>query len=193
MDFSLKPSTVSHRTLNMIARGVLEKTDDTSGVQVLGLSILEGERKDNVERFQNYGFTSSPTGEAEAIVVFPGGDRSAGVVVALDERGTRMTGLNPGEVAIYTNEGDSIVLGVTNEITITTRRLVITATEAVRMETPLLEVTGDVVDHADDRTPRLDDRHARSLQHAQSHQQRHLATEQPDAVRQRQWVNRWLT
>lgn len=150
MDFSLKPSTVSHRTLNMIARGVLEKTDDTSGVQVLGLSILEGERKDNVEQFQNYGFTSSPTGEAEAIVVFPGGDRSAGVVVALDERGTRMTGLNPGEVAIYTNEGDSIVLGVTNEITITTRRLVITATEAVRMETPLLEVTGDVVDHADD-------------------------------------------
>jgi phage baseplate assembly protein V len=150
MSTQMKESKVSTRTLNMIARGVLEATDDSAGVQVLSLSILDGERKDNVERVQNYGFTSHPSGEAEAIVIFPGGDRSAGVVVALDERATRMTGLSPGEVAIYTNEGDSIVLGVTNEITVTTRRMIITASEAVRMETPLLEVTGDIVDHADD-------------------------------------------
>jgi phage baseplate assembly protein V len=124
-------SVLNDKVMNMIARGVLEGVDDGSGVQVLGVSLLAGERKKNVERFQNYGFSSHPQGEAEAIVIFPGGDRSAGVIVALDERGTRLTGLNPGEVAIYTNEGDSIVLGTGREITITTRSLVVNAEETV--------------------------------------------------------------
>lgn len=129
-------SVLNDKVMNLIARGVLAKTNDTTGVQVLSLDLLAGERKDNVEHFQNYGFTSSPTGEAEAIVVFPGGDRSAGVVVALDERGTRMTGLAPGEVAIYQGNGDSIVLGTDNIITVTTRRLVINATERVEVTAP---------------------------------------------------------
>jgi phage baseplate assembly protein V len=147
-------STLNDRTMNMIARGVLQATDDSKGVQVLSLSLLAGERKDNVERFQNYGFTSMPTGEAEAIVIFPGGDRSAGVVVALDNRAARMTGLQLGEVAVYTEEGDSIVLGLNRQIEITTRRLVVTATETVqitaphadgvRIIAPQLRVEGDV-------------------------------------------------
>ena len=126
-------STINDKVMNMIARGVLAAVDDGNGVQVLSLSLLAGERKDNVERFMEYGFTSVPTGEAEAIVIFPGGDRSAGVVVALDERGSRMTGLAAGEVAVYTNEGDSIVLKRNNEIEVTTRRLVINAEETVEI------------------------------------------------------------
>jgi len=126
-------STINDKVMNMIARGVLAAVDDGNGVQVLSLSLLAGERKDNVERFMEYGFTSVPTGEAEAIVIFPGGDRSAGVVVALDERGSRMTGLAAGEVAVYTNEGDSIVLKRNNEIEVTTRRLVINAEETIEI------------------------------------------------------------
>jgi phage baseplate assembly protein V len=153
-------STLNNKVMNMIARGVLSSTEDDEGVQVVAMSLLEGERKDNVERFQNYGFTSVPVGEAEAIVIFPGGDRSAGVVVALDNRGQRMTGLQGGEVAVYTDEGDSIVLKRNNEIEITTRRLVINAEEAVEinaqqdvtiatptrvlMRTPMLRVEGDI-------------------------------------------------
>jgi phage baseplate assembly protein V len=153
-------STLNDKIMNMIARGVLGAVDDGKGVQVLSLSLLAGERKDNIERMQNYGFTSVPSGEAEAIVIFPGGDRSAGVVVALDERASRMSGLAAGEVAVYTNEGDSIVLKTNNEIEVTTRRLVINAEESVEinaqqdvtvstptrvlMRTPLLRVEGDI-------------------------------------------------
>jgi phage baseplate assembly protein V len=122
---------VNDQIMNIVHRGVLETADDSKGVQILGLSLLAQERKANVERFQNYGFSSVPTGEAEAIVIFPGGDRSAGVVVALDERASRMTGLAAGEVAIYTDEGDSIVLGRNQEITLTTKRLIIDAAENV--------------------------------------------------------------
>lgn len=147
-------SRLNNQVMNMIARGVLAATDDTKGVQVVALDLLSGERKDNVERFMNYGFSSAPTGEAEAIVIFPGGDRSAGVVVALDARGTRFTGLAPGEVCVYSDNGDSIVLKVNNEIEITTRRLVINAMETVditapdaagvRIVAPQLRVEGDI-------------------------------------------------
>jgi phage baseplate assembly protein V len=112
-------STLNNAVRNMIARGVLEKSTDQKGVQVMELSLLDGERKDNVERFQNYGFSSVPTGEAEAIVIFPGGDRSAGVIVALDERANRMTGLLGGEVAVYSNSGNSIILHLDGSIEIT--------------------------------------------------------------------------
>jgi phage baseplate assembly protein V len=112
-------STLNNAIRNMIARGVLETGHDSKGVQVLGLSLMDGERKDNVERFQNYGFSSMPMGEAEAIVIFPGGDRSAGVIVAMDERGSRMTGLQPGEVAMYNNAGNSVILHMDGSIEIT--------------------------------------------------------------------------
>jgi phage baseplate assembly protein V len=112
-------STLNNAIRNMIARGVLETGDDTQGVQVLGLSLMDGERKDNVERFQNYGFSSMPMNEAEAIVIFPGGDRSAGVIIAMDERGSRMTGLQPGEVAMYNNAGNSVILHTDGSIEIT--------------------------------------------------------------------------
>jgi phage baseplate assembly protein V len=147
-------SKLNDKIMNLFARGVLQGSNDGRGVQVLALSLFDGERKDNVERFQNYGFTSVPTGEAEAIVIFPGGDRSAGVVVALDNRGSRMTGLALGEVAVYSDEGDSIVLGLNRVIEITTRRLVINAVETVeinaphadgvRIIAPQLRVEGDV-------------------------------------------------
>jgi len=126
-------SKLNDQIMNSMARGVLISTDDATGVQGMALDLLAGERKDNVERFQNYGFTSVPTGEAEAIVIFPGGDRSSGVVVALDERASRLAGLQGGEVAVYTNEGDSIILKRNNEIEITTRRLVVNALESIEL------------------------------------------------------------
>jgi phage baseplate assembly protein V len=144
-------SVLNDKIQNLIARGVLQSVDDGSGVQVVGLSLLAGERRDSVERFQNYGFSSVPTGEAEAIVIFPGGDRSAGVVVALDERGTRLTGLQQGEVAVYSNAGNSVILKADGEIEVTCERLVInseetivTAPTGVLLNTPLLRVEGAI-------------------------------------------------
>jgi phage baseplate assembly protein V len=119
----------------MIFRGVIEKVDDSQGVQVVAISGLDGETKDNVERFQSVGHSSSPMPGTEVVVVCPGGDRSAAVIIASDDRSSRMTGLNPGEVAIYNPDtGDSVVIGVNNEITINTkRRLIITAGETVEI------------------------------------------------------------
>jgi phage baseplate assembly protein V len=112
-------SALDNAIRNMISRGVLETSTDQRGVQVLGLSLLDGERKDNLEKFGQYGFSSVPMDEAEAIVIFPGGDRSSGIVIATEQRDSRMTGLLSGETAIYTNAGNSIIIHMDGSIEIT--------------------------------------------------------------------------
>jgi phage baseplate assembly protein V len=112
-------STLNNAIRNMIVRGVLEQSDDNKGIQTQSLSLLASERKSNLEKFGAYGFSSNPTGETEAIVIFPGGDRSAGVIIATEQRDSRMTGLLPGEVAVYNNAGNSVILHMDGSIEIT--------------------------------------------------------------------------
>lgn len=86
----------------MVGRAVLSAAaDDTKTFQTLQLDVLSDETLDGLERFQNYGFTSVPVEGAEALVVFPQGNRDHGIVVAVDDRKTRMKGLLPGDVAMY--------------------------------------------------------------------------------------------
>ena len=92
----------------MVARGVVESLKDDGGLQLVKLKLLAGENRDNIERFQNYGFTSYPKADSEAVVIFPGGNREAGFVISIDDRNFRLKSLAEGEVALYTDEGDKI-------------------------------------------------------------------------------------
>lgn len=113
----------------MVARGVVEESDDEPGVQQLKISLLKDEGKASVERFQNYGFSSNPPVDTEVLCVFVGGGRDHGVIVATDDRDSRFTDLKPGEIAIYTDEGDSIVFKRENEIEITSGKKFVLHTE----------------------------------------------------------------
>ena len=97
---------VSNRIKLMVARGVLKRTNDKGGLQTAQVSLLEDELRDNVERVQDYGFTSNPLGGAEAITIFVGGNRDHGLIIKVDDRRYRLKGLKGGEVALYTDEGD---------------------------------------------------------------------------------------
>ncbi|RQU99211.1 phage baseplate assembly protein V, partial [Burkholderia cenocepacia] len=52
----------------------------------------------------------------------------------------RYKALKSGEVALYTDEGDSVVLGRGRVVSITTKTLNIHATEAVNIDTPKVNV-----------------------------------------------------
>lgn len=121
----------------MIGRSVLLLVNDSLKLQGLQISLLADEVRDNVERFQNYGFTSHPHPGAEAIAASVAGSRDHVVVLAVDDRRYRLRNLQQGEVAMYTDEGDKVVLkrGGVIEVTAATK---------VRLITPLLECTGDV-------------------------------------------------
>lgn len=92
-----------------IGRAVLSAAaDDAKTAQTLQADFFKDETLDDLERFQNYGFTSVPKEGAEAIAVFPNGNRDHGVIIAVEDRRYRLKGLAGGEVAMYTDEGDKI-------------------------------------------------------------------------------------
>ncbi len=116
----LKP--LRNRVANMVSRAVVQLVDDSVKMQLLQLGLLDTETRDGIERFQNYGFTSNPLAGAEAAVLFVGGSRDHGLVLAVDDRRYRIRNLESGEVAVYTDQGDSIVFkrGGTVQITAST-------------------------------------------------------------------------
>ena len=98
------------RRLSMLAaRAVVRLVNDRAARQRLQLEILADELQDDVERAQDYGFTSHPLPGCDAFLLCGGGVREQAVAVAVDDRRHRPTDLAPGEVALYTDEGDRIV------------------------------------------------------------------------------------
>ncbi len=129
------------RVANMVSRAVLSGIDDSTRMQLLQVGLLSEETRDGIERFQNYGFTSNPLTGAEAVVVFVGGRRDHGLAIAVDDRRYRLRNLESGEVAVYTDQGDSIVIrrGGTIEVTGAT---------AVVLDAPSVELAQPAVDDA---------------------------------------------
>jgi phage baseplate assembly protein V len=148
---------VRQRARLMVGRAILAAVNDSGAIQTAQADCLADETHADVERVQEYGFTSVPLPGAEAVLVFQGGNRDHGLIIAVDDRRYRLKGLQGGEVALYTDEGDSIILkrgrivqivaGVQAEVI--TPLITIKASTKVRMETPLLEVTGDIKDKCD--------------------------------------------
>lgn len=133
------------RALMAIGRGRVTTSLDTGSVQILQLGLGGGELHDGLPRLAEFGFASRPLAGADAVVLFIGGDRSNGVVVATGDQNSRPRNLNPGETMIYTSDGTQVYLqggGVVQ----------VTAAAKVRMVTPRLEVTGDVIDQCDAQT-----------------------------------------
>lgn len=140
------------RVMLMVGRVVIKSVNDGLRMQRLQVVALDGETKDDVERYQNYGFTGVPFEDAEGVMVSVGGSRDHGIVIAVDDRRFRLVGLAPGEVAMYTDEGDSIVMRRGRNINVTAGTKInaiapnieIAATVKVLLTTPLVEASQDM-------------------------------------------------
>ncbi|HEY9200774.1 MAG TPA: phage baseplate assembly protein V [Gammaproteobacteria bacterium] len=136
----LKP--YHRRITNLLARGVVRLVDASTFMQSIQLSVLSGELLDNVEHFEPYGFTAHPHAGAEALVASLGGNRSHAVVISIADRQFRLRELAPGEVALYTDEGDSIVLRRGNNIELN-------ATTQVTINSPVAHFSGNITADGD--------------------------------------------
>lgn len=108
------------------------------GGNVADLSLLAGESRKDVDFYQQYGFSSCPTGKVAGVALFIGGSRDNGVVVATrgedDDMGVK---LEPGEVAVHSKFGSSILLKKDGSVVLKTD------SNKLRIEGDV-DVTGDV-------------------------------------------------
>ncbi|MBK68029.1 MAG: hypothetical protein CMP22_07870 [Rickettsiales bacterium] len=150
--FNKAIQTLARKVRLIAQRGVVSLINDSKKLQQIQLKLLDGEVRSELERFQNYGFTSVPKTGSEAAVIFVNGTRDHGLVLAVDDRRYRLKPLSAGEVAIYTDEGDKIHLKRNNNIEIETKTLTVKADTKARFETPILECTGHIIDNCETNT-----------------------------------------
>lgn len=134
---------------NILVRGTLSLVSAAKKMQGLQVRLLAGEVKDGMEHFEPYGFTSNAQGGAEVLAGFFGGDRSHGVVICVADRRFRLQGLESGEVALYTDEGDKLHFKRGRVIEIETLTLKVKAATAVEFDTPEIRTTGKIVSAGD--------------------------------------------
>lgn len=91
----------------MIGRGIVAYVSNASATQKMQIRVLANEVLEDVERLEEYGFTSYPLSGAELVALFMGGRRQHGIVIKAHDRRYRPTDLAEGEVCIYTNEDGS--------------------------------------------------------------------------------------
>lgn len=187
-EFAKLLGPVARRIGNMLARGTLAASDSSRKMQSAQVRLLAGEVLGDLEHFEPFGFTSCPRDGAELIAAFLGGDRSHGVVLVVADRRYRLTGLKSGEVAIHDDLGQKVHLtrngivvdGAGHDLTVTnTPQVSVTAATKMVIDTPELEVTGnvkaggDVTDNANSNAKTMAD--MRGVHNAHDHNENNVS------------------
>lgn len=138
---------------DMLARGTVSAADGTKKMRTVQVRLLADEVRDDLEHVEPYGFTSEPLDDEqpEAFAAFFGGDRSHGIVFCVADRRFRLKPLKPGEVAIYDDVGQKIVLrrdGIEVEtpgwLHATVSGAATVKAASVTIDSPTTTITGDV-------------------------------------------------
>ncbi len=110
----LRPLAV--RVASTIVRGFVQLADDSKKQQLLQIDGYEGGPNDGAENFQPYGLSSVPLSGAEHVTIFPNGDRSHPMTIAVSDRRHRPTGGSPGEVTLHCHTGAVVILKTNGDI-----------------------------------------------------------------------------
>ncbi|NHQ81548.1 phage baseplate assembly protein V [Chromobacterium vaccinii] len=121
----------------MVARGIVNLVNDAGGLQLLQISVLDGETRDEVERAQNFGATSHPPAGSVPVMVAVGGSRDHLVAVAVDNEEHRPKGLKVGESATYNAAGVLFLFDDQGNATLTCKRFIVNASDGMDVTTPL--------------------------------------------------------
>lgn len=126
--------------VRMAFRGVLTALNTAPAVQLAQADGLSGEQIQAAELMQHYGLTSAPPAGTMVVALPLGGRTAHTIIIATEHDSYRLKGLQSGEVALYTDEGDKIVLKRGRVIEIDTQHLVVNAGADVVINTPQFTV-----------------------------------------------------
>lgn len=139
------------QNIRLAFRGKITHINSGPEIQLAQVAGLADELLQNVELMQHYGFTSHPPPGTECVVVPLGGRNGHGIIVSTEHGTYRLKQLQPGELAIYTDEGDSIVMKRGNIIEVTTGTYRVNATTAIEFNAPT--ITGNATSAVALNTP----------------------------------------
>lgn len=128
---------------SMVSRAVVSIVMDSFARQNLQVRLQADEVADEVERFQNYGFSSVPKA-GEAIVVSVGGKRSHLVAVVVDDKSCRPSGLKSGDVVVYHSEGHQLLFTENGEAILSCKKFTVQASDSILFDTPQTQFSGNV-------------------------------------------------
>lgn len=137
--------------IRLAFRGRGGPINNAAPVQLADADGLAGEQLRASELMQHYGFTSTPPAGFMYVAIPVGGKTAHSVMVATEHGTYRLKGLKTGEVAIYTDEGDSIVLKRGNLIEVTTQTFRVNAGTAIELNAPT--ITGNATSKVALNTP----------------------------------------
>ena len=138
---------MERRTLLGVGRGVFSRLTKNEGMHQAQIEGLPGEVIET-DRPQPFGFKTSPV-EGDAIFICVGGNRDHALVIMVDDRSCPVS-LGGGETCVYNANGDYVHFKAAGEIEVSSKQnITLKAPEKVRVETPLMEVTGQIIDNCD--------------------------------------------
>lgn len=131
---------VKNRIRLLVGRALIQAVNSASGDDGLSvdISLPGGEKHSKVPLFQQYGISSKPNKDSEAVIVFIGGARDNGVAIATQGAASKLPSLKDGEVAIFSEYGQTIILKEDGSIVATPK-----SGQVYRIESDV-EVTGDL-------------------------------------------------
>jgi len=136
---------LTNKVVNMIARAVIDSINvEEDGTITAKQSVLADDDDEDIEVMQQYGYASVPLKGAESTVVYLGGDRDSGVIIATEDARYRIKNMKGGEVALYTDEGDVIHFKRGRILEVETGTLNAKVLTKATIEAPTVVITGNL-------------------------------------------------
>ncbi len=128
----------------MIMRGLVTLVNSSLKMQAMQLQGLGAMTLDSVENFEPYGFTAAALPGAEGIILNVGAHAGNAVVICVADRRYRLSGLAGGEVAVYDNQGQSVVL-YADHIGITSPYKVVVSAPETDIDCPIVNINSSTI------------------------------------------------
>ena len=143
-----------YRRVRMIVAPLkIMATDDTKSVHTAQMRVQGSpEVIDAMPLIQSYGVAVHPPVGTDSIGLFVAGDRSNGMALGTNNQAVRPKNQKPGEVQVYTDEGDNlhfarnkaVTLTAGNSAAINTKAATVKGSSSVTLDTPTTTHTGNV-------------------------------------------------
>jgi phage gp45-like len=142
------------RILMNVAPAKILATDDSGPIHRVQVNLNGGpEIIDQLPVMQFYGLNAHAPVGSDAAAMFIAGQRSNAVIVGTNNQKARLRNLQPGEVSLYTDEGDNLKFGRGQAATltagisfgVTTKAATIKGSDTVTLDSPVASVTDKLV------------------------------------------------